>query len=54
MLDKAQANLELHNRSMALIERAQAGDDEAKEALVKAHTALVKSVVKRFLGRVYE
>ena len=33
MLDKAQANLELHNRSMALIERAQAGDDEAKEAL---------------------
>ncbi len=54
MLDKAQANLELHNRSMALIERAQAGDDEAKEALVKAHTALVKSVVKRFLGRGYE
>ena len=53
-LIKAQANLELHNRSMALIERAQAGDDEAKEALVKAHTALVKSVVKRFLGRGYE
>lgn len=54
MLDKAQANLELHTRSLALIERAQAGDDEAKEALVKAHTALVKSVVKRFLGRGYE
>ena len=51
MLDKAQANLELHTRSLALIEKAQKGDDQAKEELVKAHTAFVKSVVKRFLGR---
>ena len=54
MLDRAEANLELHTQSMALLDRAQAGDEDAKEALVKAHTALVKSVVKRFLGRGYE
>ena len=54
MLDRAQANLALHTQSLALIERAQAGDEAAKEQLVQTHTALVKSVVKRFLGRGYE
>ncbi len=36
---------------MALIERAQAGDAAAQETLVAANLALVKSIVRGFLGR---
>lgn len=36
---------------MALIQRAQAGDAAAQETLVAANLALVKSVVRGFLGR---
>lgn len=37
-----------------LIRRAQAGDQEARDALVKANLRLVWSVVQRFLNRGYE
>ncbi len=40
-----------HDTTIALIKRAQSGDDGAKEELVKANIPLVKSVVKRFKGR---
>ena len=35
-----------HEETMALIEKAQNGDDEAKEILVRKNIALVKSLVK--------
>ena len=37
-----------------LIARFQAGDNEAAETLVQANTALVRSIVKRFLNRSIE
>lgn len=40
-----------HDTTIALIKRAQSGDDSAKEELVKENIPLVKSVVKRFKGR---
>lgn len=40
-----------HEETMALIERAQAGDAAAQETLVAANLALVKSIVRGFLGR---
>lgn len=40
-----------HEETLKLIEQAQNGDDEAKETLVIHNTALVKSIVKKFLGR---
>ena len=40
-----------HDTTIALIKRAQSGDDGAKEELVKENIPLVKSVVKRFNGR---
>ena len=40
-----------HEETMALIQRAQAGDAAAQETLVAANLALVKSVVRGFLGR---
>lgn len=40
-----------HETTLALIKRAQDGDDGAKEQLVKENIPLVKSVVKRFKGR---
>ncbi len=40
-----------HDTTLALIKRAQSGDDGAKEELVKENIPLVKSVVKRFKGR---
>lgn len=40
-----------HDTTIALIKRAQSGDDVAKEELVKENIPLVKSVVKRFKGR---
>lgn len=40
-----------HDTTIALIKRAQSGNDGAKEELVKENIPLVKSVVKRFKGR---
>lgn len=40
-----------HEESLRLIKSAQHGDDEAKETLVVRNTALVKSIVKKFLNR---
>ena len=40
-----------HDTTIALIKRAQSGDDGAKEELLKENIPLVKSVVKRFKGR---
>jgi len=37
--------------TVALVNRAQTGDDAACETLVEANIALVKSIVRRFLGR---
>lgn len=54
MTDRAEKNLALHEKTLSLLKKAQAGDETAREALVYEHTALVKSVVKRFLHRGYE
>ncbi len=43
-----------HEETLALIEKAQNGDDEARGILVKKNIALVKSLVKKFLNRGYE
>ncbi|HHT65224.1 MAG: RNA polymerase sporulation sigma factor SigF [Caldicoprobacterales bacterium] len=40
-----------HEETLALIEKAQNGDDKAKEVLVRKNIALVKSLVKKFLNR---
>ncbi len=40
-----------HKESLRLIEAAQNGDDDAKETLIVRNTALVKSIVKKFLNR---
>lgn len=40
-----------HEESLALIKAAQSGDEAAKEKLVVRNTALVKSIVKKFLNR---
>ena len=37
-----------------LIERAQAGEKEAREVLIEKNLGLVRHIVKRFLGRGYE
>lgn len=37
-----------------LIERAQAGEREAREVLIEENLGLVRHIVKRFLGRGYE
>lgn len=42
------------NEILDLIVKAQGGDEQAKEELVKRNIALVKSIVKRFLNRGYE
>lgn len=42
------------NEILDLIVKAQGGDEQAKEELVKKNIALVKSIVKRFLNRGYE
>jgi RNA polymerase sporulation-specific sigma factor len=43
-----------HEETMAYIERAQQGDNAAKDILVRKNIALVKSLVKKFLNRGYE
>ena len=35
-----------HEETLSLLERAQKGDEEAKEILVRKNIALVKSIVK--------
>ncbi len=40
-----------HEESLRLIKAAQGGDEEAKETLIIRNTALVKSIVKKFLNR---
>lgn len=40
-----------HEETMALIQKAQNGNVEAKEILVRKNIALVKSLVKKFLNR---
>ncbi len=40
-----------HEESLRLIQAAQNGDEEAKETLIVRNTALVKSIVKKFLNR---
>ncbi len=40
-----------HEESLKLIKAAQRGDEKAKETMVVRNTALVKSIVKKFLNR---
>lgn len=40
-----------HEETLALINRAQSGDDNAKETLIQENMPLIKSIVKRFKGR---
>lgn len=40
-----------HEESLSLIAAAQKGDEKAKETLIIKNTALVKSIVKKFLNR---
>lgn len=40
-----------HEESLKLIKAAQKGDESAKEKLIVRNTALVKSIVKKFLNR---
>ena len=37
--------------TLALIKRAQQGDEEAKQILIEENSPLVKSVIKRFKGK---
>ncbi|MGI6538019.1 MAG: RNA polymerase sporulation sigma factor SigF [Caldicoprobacterales bacterium] len=43
-----------HEETLALIDKAQKGDKEAEEILVRKNTALIKSIVKKFLNRGHE
>jgi RNA polymerase sporulation-specific sigma factor len=43
-----------HEETLQLIRKAQQGDKEAQNLLLKNNTGLVKSIVKRFLNRGYE
>lgn len=40
-----------HEETLALIKQAQNGDDNAKEKLIECNMPLVKSIAKRFYGR---
>lgn len=40
-----------HDATIELIKQAQSGDDGAKEKLIKENIPLIKSIVKRFKGR---
>ena len=40
-----------NNETLLLIEKAQSGDKDAKEVLVKENEPLIKSVIKRFYNR---
>jgi len=43
-----------HEETLILLEKAQNGDSDAKDILVRRNIALVKSLVKKFLNRGYE
>ena len=43
-----------HEETLVLIEKAQNGEEDAKDILVRRNIALVKSLVKKFLNRGYE
>lgn len=47
----ADSSILKHEECLRLIDAAQNGDEEAKETLVIRNTALVKSIVKKFLNR---
>ncbi len=47
----AEKGLLTHEESLRLIRKAQKGDSAAQETLVVRNTALVKSIVKKFLNR---
>ena len=38
----------------ALIQRAQSGDDSARQTLIEENLGLVRHIVKRFAGRGYD
>lgn len=40
-----------HNETMELLTKAKAGDESAKELLIKENTPLIKSIVKRFMNK---
>lgn len=40
-----------HEQTLALLHQAQSGDTQARETLILQNTPLIKSIVKRFLGR---
>lgn len=40
-----------HEETLCLIQQAQSGDNDAKDALIEQNMPLIKSVVKRFRGR---
>lgn len=40
-----------HNQTMELIAKAQKGDESAKTVLIEQNTPLIKSIVRRYLGK---
>ncbi|MDI6602414.1 MAG: sigma-70 family RNA polymerase sigma factor, partial [Thermoanaerobacteraceae bacterium] len=44
----------MENNNIELIKKAQSGDKEAQEQLIKNNIGLIKSIIKRFLGRGYD
>ena len=40
-----------HEETLSLIAKSQAGDNDAKEKLISENLPLIKSIVKRFNGR---
>lgn len=53
-VDDEERQLLSHEETIELIKEAQEGKQESKTTLVKRNTALVKSIVKKFLGRGHE
>jgi RNA polymerase sporulation-specific sigma factor len=49
--DESRGELLSHEQTLRLLKKVKEGDERAKELLVTKNIALVKSVVKRFLGR---
>lgn len=43
-----------HEEILPLLRRAKAGDEEAKERIFLCNVALVRSIVKRYLGHGYD
>jgi len=51
VLSAPEQKLLTHEETLALLRQARTGDKAAKEVLVVRNAALVKSIVKKFLGR---